>query len=158
MALQFGMFGPVFAYIAKTSTRMKLSLHLTIAIAALLSTYGCAKNVQKEAVITLCSRNWTCLTVTDNGIPITEPCRSSDMLVFTTQKRGSDYYQVKCDPAGPSETDFEWTLTSDARMLTMHTDTGSTVNMNIIQLSKRTLEFTYTTAASHIIHGVYSAM
>ncbi|GAA4464707.1 hypothetical protein GCM10023093_15630 [Nemorincola caseinilytica] len=141
---------------------MKNLRYLPLIIMAALLLGSCNKDDEhKKAVQTLCSRLWSSHTVTDNGLPSLVDCMYADELTFNTNGGGNRHYRLKCDPDDPENVPLQWSLSPDARTLSVSNfegDQKKTTQMKVFSLSRTTLEVEYTNEEGHVIHTVYNGM
>lgn len=141
---------------------MRYGRYLSIIVLAAFVFPGCTKNkLMKTSTETLCSRMWSCYTVTDNGQVSTVDCMYSDELTFNTNGKGNRHFVIKCATTDPENLTLQWSLSTDAQTLSVGNFEGSNnkvTQMKVVTLSKTALEVEYTNMAGHVIHSEYKAL
>ena len=141
---------------------MKLAKYLSLLILTTLLFGACTKNkLQKTNVQLLCSRLWSCTSVTDNGVASTVDCMYADELTFDLSGKGNRHFKIKCATTDPENLVLRWNLSTDGKTLSISNfedDVNRTTQMNVLTLSNTSLEVEYANKAGHTIKAAYVAM
>ncbi len=90
---------------------MKRLFLILIILIGVLCAESCYKDIQREKrTDILVNHTWYLKGQWVNYYPIDDSCVLSEVLTFKKDSMGDHHYNILCDPNGPRDLSFKWTI------------------------------------------------